>query len=90
MPVHPFWRVEPSFAVSKCSHVDNRSLEFAGRSMRTVICGAMACGRHALGVQAVSEHLDVLKPAVAELARLETLAQGFFFSRKWKADPMQH
>ncbi len=35
-------------------------------------------------VQAVSEHLDALQPAVAELARLETLAQGFYFSWQQK------
>lgn len=39
--------------------------------------------------QEVSEHLDALKPAVSRLAHLETLAQGFYFSRNWRAQPMQ-
>lgn len=35
-------------------------------------------------LQEIMQHVEALKPAVAELARLETMAQTFFFRRQTK------
>ena len=39
-------------------------------------------------LQEITEHVEALKPAVAELARLETLAQAFFLKRYAKRKEM--
>lgn len=39
-------------------------------------------------LQEITEHVEALKPAVAELARLETLAQVFFLKRYAKRKEM--
>jgi hypothetical protein len=36
----------------------------------------------ALDMQVLREHVEALKPVVAELARLETMAQEFYYRRK--------
>ncbi len=39
-------------------------------------------------LQEITEHVEALKPAVAELARLETLAQAFYLKRYAKRKEM--